>query len=215
MCISLVINTLQYDARYTQLHISHYPILLKTLTEDFESFYTVSIMQVGIRYVYYTSTGPFHIHRLISYRWKYVHVEVVWQLRPSVRHWVNLTSSVSDIHTWPKVTVRLRTRIHHACKSWQYQTLLSTVVDYTRRLTSYVIRMQPTYSRWPRIGTGTIMWYRGHWFRNCIFSVVRTVGAKALMQLSLFHFIVLPVQCQACVTLRPPSLLVTSNETSE
>ena len=124
-------------------------------------------------------------------------------------------SSVSDIYMWQTVTVHLRIRRRHKCKPSQYQTLLSTVVYDTTRPTSYVICMQPTYSRWPQIRTGMIMWYRGRRFRDCILSVVRTVGAKVLLQSSLFHFIVPPAQCQACVTLRPPSLLITSTEASK
>ena len=93
-------------------------------------------------------------------------------------------------HVTKTVIVHLRIRISHKCKPSQYQTLLSTAVYGTRRPTPYVIRMQPTYSRWPQILTDMIMWYRGLRFRDCILSVVRTVGAKELLQSSLFHFIV-------------------------
>jgi len=96
---------------------------------------------------------------------------------------------VGHIHVTKTVTVHLRIRIRYKCKPSQYRTLPSTVVYDTRRPTSYVICMQPTYSRWPQIRTGMVMWYRGRRFRDCL--VRRTDSRRR----SITAIILVPFHC--------------------
>jgi hypothetical protein len=95
-----------YTARYVRRRkhsvlwegqISHYVILLKSLTEDFEIFYRISMKQIHIRHVYYTSNGPFHIRQMkVCTCRSRLTTEAIYQtLRLP-------TFSVSDIHMWQK-----------------------------------------------------------------------------------------------------------------
>jgi hypothetical protein len=51
-----------YRLSYPAHQIWHYVVLIKSKTDYYISFYTVSLMQVEITYVYYKISGPFRIH---------------------------------------------------------------------------------------------------------------------------------------------------------